>query len=321
MRQQRIEEARSADPYLAGAGVQVGIDSYSYHRLYGEVRPGERAAALRWPAGSPAPVLEHARTVGADVCFLETCYLPPPPAARDQLADHRGPVALGLSWGHGWPAGRAHGLEGGRSPAAEIELAGWIDAAGALGHPLMRITAGSPATRGREPAAELVARLVRPLRAAADRAETRGLRLALENHGDLRARDLAELLGRVDRPGLGVCLDTGNLLRVGDTLPGAVALLAPLTLLVQLKDCLDGDPDAPGGPQTTALGEGDLDLDGVLTALTAGGFRGPVVVELASLGPGEVNELAMVERSVRWLDAHWRRAGGTSAWTHDRASA
>ncbi|MDQ3493106.1 MAG: sugar phosphate isomerase/epimerase [Chloroflexota bacterium] len=282
--------------------MRIGIDSYSYHRRYGEHRAGEAPSfhAL-WPL-EPGPALRHARAVGADDIFLETCYLPEPEAIdAGALLAEAGPVEIGFSWGHPWPAGRFHGLDGGRSYGAEQELARWIEAAGRLDHELLRITAGSPASRGDEPAAVLVERLVGPLRRAADHAAERGVRLALENHGDLRVADILELLSRVDRPGLGVCLDNVNLIRVGDDMAEGTRALAPHTLLVQLKDHEDGDPTVWGGPVCTALGEGVADLDGLLAILAAAGFDGPVCVELASLGQTDVDELAMIERSVAWL--------------------
>lgn len=282
--------------------MRVGIDSYSYHRRYGEERAGEAAyPGAPWPL-EPGPVLHHARAAGADVVFLETCYLPEPESIDGpQLLDEAGPVTVGFSWGHPWPAGRFHGLDGGRSFGAEQELGRWIEAASRLGHDLLRITAGSPASRGDEPAAVLVERLVGPVRRAADHAAERGIRLALENHGDLRVVDILDLFARVDRPNLGVCLDNVNLIRVGDDMADGTRALAPQTLLVQLKDHEAGDPTVWGGPVCTALGEGVADLDGLLGILAAAGFDGPVAVELASLGPTDVDELAMIERSVTWL--------------------
>jgi 3-oxoisoapionate decarboxylase len=282
--------------------VQVGIDSYCYHRLFGDVRPGERAAAVRWPLDPQAPTA-HAAAVGADALYLETAFLAAPPTAADQRRTAAAGVDLGLSWGHGWPEGRPHGLHGGRVAAARAELAGWIDVAAGLGHRTLRITAGSPATRGSEPASALVDRLVAPLQEAAAHAERRGVDLALENHGDLRAADLVELLERVGHPRLGVTLDTVNLIRLGDDMVDGTRVLAPHTRLVHLKDHLPGPVDVPGGPVCTALGDGCADLEGVLAALAAAGFDGPVCVELASLGPGDVDELALVERSVAWLRA------------------
>jgi sugar phosphate isomerase/epimerase len=287
--------------------LQVGIDSYSYHRRYGEFRAGEAPSRhAPWPL-EPTPVLEHARVAGADAVFLETCYLPAPETITAETlapATSAG-IRVGFSWGHPWPSGAFHGLDGGRSPGAEVELRRWIDTAQRLGHDLLRITAGSPASRGDEPADVLIRRLVAPMGRAADYAAERGVRLALENHGDLRVQDILDLFERVRRPDvLGVTLDNLNLIRVGDDMAEGTRALAPHTLLVQLKDHLPGDPMVWGGPVCTALGEGVADLDGLITILADAGFDGPVCVELASLGPDDVDELAMVERSVAWLREH-----------------
>jgi len=286
--------------------MQIGIDSYSYHRRYGEVRAGEVPAGPDpWPL-EPGVVLRHARTTGADVVFLETCYLPEPETIDENLLTDAGPsLQVGFSWGHPWPSGRFHGLDGGRSYAAEQELGRWIEASARLGHGVLRITAGSPASRGDEPAEVLVERLIGPIRRAAERAAGLGLRLALENHGDLRASDILSLFEAVDRPAaLGVCLDNVNLIRVGDDMADGTRALAPHTLLVQLKDHEPGDPTVWGGPVCTALGEGVADLDGLIAILADAGFDGPVCVELASLGPVDVDELAMIERSIAWLREH-----------------
>ncbi len=290
--------------------MQAGIDSYSYHRRYGESRAGEAPSSRAPWALEPSPVLRHAAAVGADAVFLETCYLPAPESIDARMlapATDLG-IRVGFSWGHPWPTGAFHGLDGGRSPGAEVDLRRWIDAAAAHGHDVLRITAGSPASRGDEPAEVLVARLVDPMARAAAYAAERDVRLALENHGDLRVADILSLFERVDRPDvLGVCLDNVNLIRVGDDMADGTRALAPYTLLVQLKDHEAGDPTVWGGPVCTALGEGVADLDGLITILSAAGFDGPVCVELASLGPDDVDELAMVERSIDWLRAHLAR--------------
>ena len=175
--------------------VRVGIDSYSYHRRYGEVRSGEVApAGAVWPSG-PAPVLAHVRSLDIDDLYLETCYLPEPEAIDAAMVD-AGPVRVGFSWGHPWPDGAFHGLDGGRTPAAEDDVARWIAAAARLGHPVMRITLGTPASRGTEPASVLVDRLIAPTRRAAERAAEVGLALAIENHGDVRAEDVLEVIER-----------------------------------------------------------------------------------------------------------------------------
>ncbi len=281
--------------------MRIGIDSYSYHRLYGEVRPGEQPRMERpWPP-DPRPVIAHAVQLGVDDLFLETCYLPPPSELR---LDDEVPLRIGFSWGHPWPAGAHHGLEGGRSAAAEADLWRWVEAAARHGHTVMRITLGSPMTRGHEPAAALIARLVGPVRRAADRAAAHGLTLAIENHGDLRAAELVEVIERAERPNLAVTLDNVNLIRVGDEMLDGVRRLAPWTALIQLKDHRPGDPTVLGGPTCTALGDGVAPLEAILDLLAAAGFDGPVCVELASLGTGQVDEFDLIERSVDWLRTH-----------------
>ena len=148
----------------------------------------------------------------------------------------------------------------------------------------MRITVGSPASRGDEPGQVLVDRLIEPTRRAADRAAEVGVALAIENHGDLRAAELQELIERVGRPNLGVTLDTLNLPRVGDDMLEGTRTLASRVLLVQMKDHV-ATPDhrVEGGAICTALGEGVAPLDEVLAVLDGVGFVGPVCVELASL--------------------------------------
>lgn len=282
--------------------MQVGIDSYSYHRRYGETRPNEDPAGPPW-ALQPSPVIAHATALGVDALFLETCYLPEPEDLGDEVCG-TDTLRIGFSWGHPWPSGRFHGLDGGRYWGAEQELERWIRAAAEHGHDVLRITAGSPASRGDEPAEVLVERLVGPMRRAAETASRHGVRLALENHGDLRVADILDLFTRVGRPELGVCLDNVNLIRVGDDMLEGTAALAPYALLVQLKDHVAGDPTIPGGPVCTALGEGIAPLDDVVAVLADAGFEGPVCVELASLGPGAHDELAIIERSVDWLRSH-----------------
>lgn len=47
--------------------MQIGIDSYSYHRRYGEQRAGEAPSRHAvWPLEA-GPVLRHARAVAAEV--------------------------------------------------------------------------------------------------------------------------------------------------------------------------------------------------------------------------------------------------------------
>lgn len=276
--------------------MRIGIDSYSYHRLLGEIRPGEPPPHSRLGDGGAA-VLAEGRSLGVDGVALETCYLGPPSArlARD-LAAEAGAMELVFSWG------APNGLAFGASAGALAELIAWIGAASAAGTRTMRIVVAGPALRGREPVADQIRRTVAPLRTAAAAAADAGLVLAIENHGDLTAAQLSELLDAVGDPALGVCFDTANALRVGDAVTAAAQLLAPRVRMLHLKDVEPVTPatDPVAGPRSVRYGIGIVPLERVLDTLASAGFDGLACVEIAQLGPGD-DERQLVADSVAWL--------------------
>ncbi len=276
--------------------MRIGVDSYSYHRLLGELRRGEPTVPAPFPRGS-LDAVAHARDAGADAVALETCFLPAP---RDldvgALVEEADGLELALSWG------APNGLEFGAREEALDDLLEWLELAPELGVRVVRIVAAGPSLRRLEPVERQLARTEAPLAEAATRARSLGLELALENHGDLTAAEIAVLLRRVDDPALGVCLDTANAARVGDDVLEAAELLAPSVRMVHLKDCepLAAVRDPVAGPRSVPYGEGVIPVGGVLETLAAAGFDGLVCVELAQLGPGD-DERQLVRDSVRWL--------------------
>ena len=278
--------------------MRVGIDSYSYHRLLGELRPGEPAVDERLPDGGPA-VIAEARALGVDGVALETCFLAGPPRVEARaLAAAAAGLELALSWG------APNGLEFGRSETALRELVDWIEAAAAAGIGTLRIVVAGPALRDRTHEPETLPTTAAALVRACAAARACGVALAVENHGDLRAGELATLLELVDDETLGVCFDTANALRVGDDAAAAAALLGPWIRMVHLKDveALTEDTDVVGGPRSVRYGDGVVPLEDVLEVLDDNGFDGLVCVEIAQLGPGD-DERELVADGVRWLRA------------------
>ena len=223
--------------------MRVGIDTYSYHRFFGEIREGEEDPGTRWTTWD---FLDRAAELGVDGVSLETCYLDlDDPAFRDRLAltlDEAGLEAV-LAWGH------PGGLEMGRSAERLGDLVGVIDHAAAIGVTLVRLVVGTFTHWGREPPHVSVDRLVPRVQAACRQAAEVGVRLSIETHTALPVEALAELVRRVDAPNLGVVLDTANVVRVGSDLMEATRLLAPLTDMVHMKDLdlSDAGFGDPGG--------------------------------------------------------------------------
>jgi sugar phosphate isomerase/epimerase len=276
--------------------MRVAVDSYSYHRLLGEIRPGEDDPGERFTQGS-LDVVAHCRRLGVDGISLETCFLGDPDALDlETLRAAAGPLELVLAWGH------PDGLGFGEIPGALDDLLRWIAIAPRLGCTLVRLVVGSPRVRPDGYAGEQIARTVVPLREAARAAAAAGVGLAVENHADLRASELCELLERVADPVVGVCLDTANALRVGDDPLDAAMVLAPWVRMLHLKDC-EAPDGSPTGPRSLPYGHGVVPLGAVLEAVRA---TDPLTcVELGHLGAGPVDELALVADGVAWL-RRWR---------------
>lgn len=274
--------------------MRVGVDTYSYHRLLGEIRPGEQDPGERFARGS-LDAIAHCRQLGVDAISLETCFLDPAGSLDvGQLRGEAGPLELVLAWGH------PEGLGFGEIPGALDDLERWIQLAPRLSCSLVRLVVGSQRLRRDDLVHDQIARTVPPLCAAARVASAAGVELAVENHADLRAAELCELLERVGDPVVGVCLDTANALRVGDDPLDAAMVLAPWVRMLHLKDCT-GHDGSPTGPRSVPYGQGVVPLEAVLDAVSLGD---PLTcVELGHLGGGPVDERQLVADGAGWLRA------------------
>ncbi len=277
--------------------MRLGLDSYSYHRYFGELREGEEDPGIRW---SHEDFMRRAGELGLDGVSLETCYLPmDDPALAERLAAQaaEGGLELVLAWGH------PGGLRMGTSAAANQRMLKALPVAAAAGCSLVRIVVGTFTHWGLEPEGPVLDRVVPLVTEACERAADLGMELAIETHCDLTLDALCELVDRVGRDDLGVVLDTANLVRIGEDLCEGTRQLARFTRMLHVKDLVleNADFGIPGGWwPCCALGDGDLDLDGALGELRAAGFDGLACVEVATLPVGS-NEDELVARSVDWL--------------------
>ena len=144
-----------------------------------------------------------------------------------------------------------------------------------------------------------------------------GVVLAVENHADLRAAQLARLGERIGSPRLAVCFDTANAVRVGDDVLAAADLLAPRIVMAHVKDVRpDGWRDR-SGPVSVPLGAGVLPVRRVVERLRSGGAGAAsggldlwLLVEFGHLGDRDVGERALVRADLRQLRAWEKEVSG-----------
>jgi 3-oxoisoapionate decarboxylase len=261
--------------------MKVGIDSYCFHRFFGEVypqqRPPERSMTLE-------EFIEFARTLGVDGVSLESCFFPS--VQSSYLAEVRSMLdSYGLDRVYAW--GHPDGLEGGTNEAAYNEMIRSFDHASAIGAKVMRVVGSSLRFRNEAHPPQLE-RLKQMFRRAVRVAEECGIRMAVENHIDFNGQEMLSLLKAVDSPFLGINFDTGNFVRLLDDPVRAMDTLAPYTYATHIKD-LKVQRGVPASEwyffSSAPVGEGVVDNAKLIEKLWRCGFDGLLAVETDFLHP------------------------------------
>jgi len=258
--------------------MKVGIDSYCFHRYFGEVYPypGHVPLEKNW---STSDFIKEAKELGADGVNLESCFL-------ESLDDHyildikseldSYNLERVIAWGH------PTGLERGLNPEAYDEMIRLIPTSKLLGADVMRIT-GSGAGWRFEDHKEQIARLKPLLKEAAKIAKDNGVRLALENHHDFFADEILEMIEYVDSPYFGANFDSGNFARMLDDPVRAMELLKDYTFSTHLKD-LKIDPSMPPNEwcfmACVPIGQGFVQMQKIVDILATTSFDGFIAVEI-----------------------------------------
>ncbi len=143
----------------------------------------------------------------------------------------------------------------------------WVDHYAVLGAPAIRIFAGTQ-PKGEETSVTLK-RCAQHCETAAKYAASKGVLLALENHGGVteKAEGLLEIVKQVNAPGFGVNFDSGNF-RATDDPYAELAQIAPYAVNAQIKVDI-----YPGGTHQPT------DLAKVVNILRDAGYSGWVALE------------------------------------------
>lgn len=276
--------------------MKTGIDSYCYHRYFGEIYPDQADPGRRWTFGD---FVKRAVELNVEGVSLESCFFER--FDRGYLADMKG-VLDGhglervLAWGH------PDGLEAGRNERAWRQMNALIPKARHLGADLMRIVASSLKFRY-EPHPPQIKAVVRMLRESVRIARDHGVVLALENHIDYTSAEILEILERVGSDHLKVNFDTGNTLRMMENPVAAARRLGPYTVATHTKDvdaCRHVPPEEWYFFSSVPVGTGLIDMPGVVRALAESGYTGVLAVE-TDHHKDHQDEDKLVARSIAYL--------------------
>ena len=268
----------------------IGIDSYCYHRYFGEVYPVQSAANTTMTI---ADFLDRTVQLGADGVSLESCFLPQrDPAYLSELCGRLDELELErvYAWGH------PNGLLGGKSPEAYEDMLQNLEQAGAVKAEVMRVVGNNGRYRCDEHEKQ-IDRLSGLFADAVKEAEAQGIRLAIENHQDFTLEELATLLENVDSPYFGLTFDSGNCLRILDDPIKGLERLAHRVFATHIKDIRFQSGMPTNMWQFFACvpaGEGVVDLPRIVKILGAAGYGGMLTVELDYLHSDYENDEDLV---------------------------
>ena len=242
--------ARSADPIK----LRLGIDTYTLR-------------ALRWKAFE---MLDYAAATKLEVVqFSEWPHLGTLDQVRDDsylqgVRAHAAKLGLGIEMGTWTVCPTNPGFPAKYGTAAE-QLAFAIHIATVLGSKSVRCVMGSGNLRLADgPLEKHVESMIGVCRAVRDQALAAGVHIAIENHKDLRATEMRDLIKTAGRDYVGVCLDTGNAIEVLEDPMETVEVLAPYTATSHFRDTALWKHPRGAAFQWTAMGDGSIGIAGVV---------------------------------------------------------
>lgn len=283
-------------------GVSVGIDSYTFHRFFGEITKWEEPSQEQWKLHD---FFEFADQQSVSFVSLQTVYLQKEidtykEDIKNWLATPNRTVVF--TWGH------PNGFDGGRKPEMLLDALYFLQVSHELGLPQMRIVLGNHWNFDMpvQERLETLRPLVKSLLVAA---ENFGIKISIENHADFQAVQIMKLIEEFNSPNLGMCLDLANVLRVGEN---PEQLLRDFNLdkvfMIQAKDVqiIEGHQHPTGWWPSQFFGSGDVGLSNCMEILKEKNFNSPVVAEISNLFTDlEVKEVAA--QAIKFLSLYFSR--------------
>jgi len=212
--------------------------------------------------------VDFAAEHGLDAIEPTAYYFPEPVTEEYLLELKRRSFLCGLDIS-GTAIGNSYTHPPGVERDAQIEMTkAWIDRAALLGAPSIRVFAGNIQKGGTEEEARKFC--IETLQQCLAYAATKGVFLALENHGGIvsTAEQILAIVEQVDHPWFGVNLDTGNF--HSEDPYREIERVAPYAVTVQLKVEMK-----PAGYKEKI----PADFPRIVKILEQAGYRGYVAIE------------------------------------------
>lgn len=279
--------------------MKVGIDSYCYHRFFGDVYDEQVPPPKKMTLED---FLKRAHELDVDGVSLESCFVPS--YNKEYLSEIKG-LLDEYNLDRVWAWGHPDGLEGGKNEKEYEKMIENFEYAQAVDAKVMRVVGSSLEFRF-EPHEPQIERLSKMFSNAVKTAEKYDIKMAVENHLDFNSDEIFTILNNVRSPYLGLNFDSGNFVRVLDDPVKAMEKLAKYVYATHIKDLRIQEgvpPDEWYFFSCTAVGDGGI-VDNLKLGrlLEDAGYEGFMAVEIDFLHPDyKNNEDKAVARSIKEL--------------------
>jgi len=227
------------------------------------VKIGADLFSLRFNEWTAFEYLDYASTIGLDAVMfpdpdffesLDDAYLRRVKTKADELG-------IAVEVGMYSICATSTSFSDARGSAVE-QLGDMLRVAHTVGSPAVRALLGSNADRRTEtPLATHIQNTINTCRAVREQALDLGLKIAIENHaGDLLGRELKALVEEAGPEYVGVCIDSGNPMWVGESPFVTLRHLAPYVLMSHIRDAAVWPHPQGAVAQWVAMGEGTIDI-------------------------------------------------------------
>ncbi|MGB4706832.1 MAG: sugar phosphate isomerase/epimerase family protein [Fuerstiella sp.] len=272
---QSLAPAVAADPPQRNGKplLKLSLAAYSFNSLFARRGTAEQMAAAKMTLES---FIEYCAQQELAATELTGYYFPKDITPEYLLNIRQQTHRLGLSIS-GTAIGNDFCLSEGEARDKQLEeCRNWIDYAAIMGAPVIRIFAGKVPKGDTEEAA--IERCVAGINQSLEYAATKGVFLALENHGGITATpdQMLKIIAGIDNsPWFGVNFDSGNF-RTDDPYRD-LERIAPYAVNAQIKVAVNPNNQ----------GKQPADIPRMISILKDAGYRGFVTLEFEEQNPFE----------------------------------
>lgn len=278
--------------------MKIGIDSYSYHRYFGEVYKSQRNPIVVWSLND---FFNHININHTDIeaVSLETCFINikeknnMPRILKDINYD------VIFAWGH------PNGFMEINTDHTTSEIIDYIKLTNAIGQSVLRIVASSIAYY-HKPHQPQINTAIRNICKIIDIAKDYDVKLALENHGDFHINEMLTILEKVNSDYLGITFDTGNSLRLHEDCVPSIKEYGEKIFLIHAKDVMpekDISTAELANLNCVAAGDGIVDFKNIFLELNKNQYIGMVLIEISRLHSSldNVEETQIINKGIKYL--------------------